>query len=211
MTAFCTTDDLAAFLRVAVAPDDAGALRAIRASTAAIQNFCRQTLAYVQDDELTLDVPLGARLLFLPELPVVAVTSVVEDAADLAVTDDYKLDSLGVLHRVGRPWRHGTQLVTVTYSHGYPADYDLAGFPDDIRDVCTRAAARAYQSGLRAADTGAVPGVAGTTIGDYQVSYGSEGGAAGGMGVLGVSAAPILLRSEKDELERYRYKRPVAA
>ena len=69
--------------------------------------------------------------------------------------------------------------------------------------AAARAAARAYQAGLRAAEVEGVPGVASKSLGDYSVSYAGEGGGAG-ESVLGASAAPILLRSEKELLNRYR-------
>jgi len=40
-------------------------------------------------------------------------------------------------------------------------------------------------------------------LGDYSVSFGAEAGRSAG-GVLGASAAPVLLRSEKELLDRYR-------
>jgi len=43
--------------------------------------------------------------------------------------------------------------------------------------------------------------VQGLSLGDYSVTYSAEG--AGG-GMLGVSAAPLLLRSEQEILNRYR-------
>jgi hypothetical protein len=85
-------------------------------------------------------------------------------------------------------------MVMNVYSHGY------AVIPDDIISVATRIASRAYQAGLKAADMGAVPGISATTLGDYSVSFG--GGTA--EGVLGASAAPLLLQSEKELLDKYR-------
>jgi hypothetical protein len=103
----------------------------------------------------------------------------------------------------GLKWVSGVQIVTITYSHGY------AVIPEDIVDVCTRAAGRAYQSGLRASVLAGVPGVNATSIGDYSVQYSSEqGGGPSAGGTLGASAAPILLPSEKAILARYRIKGP---
>jgi hypothetical protein len=50
-------------------------------------------------------------------------------------------------------------------------------------------------------------GIASLSLGDYAVSYGSEAGGGIGEGVMGVSAARVLLLSEKDILNRYRYVR----
>lgn len=202
---FCTVADLAAFLQLTIAADNASALRAIAEATAAIQNHCHQTLEAVEDDECTFDVAEGQAKLFLPELPVTEVSDVVEDGETLTATTDYKLGNHGILHRVGQNWASGVQAVTVTYSHGY------ATIPQDVIDVCTRAAARSYQAGLRAAVLSGVPGVASQQIGDYQVQYnGEQTGGGGGMdgGTLGASAAPILLPSEKRALNQYRVVGP---
>lgn len=201
MAEFCTVVDLEAFLGVAVpAERTAQAEAAIRGASAAIQNYTRQTIELVEGEEVTLDVRAGTRRLFLPQLPVTAVASVVEDGTALVVTDDYRWSAGGVLYREVRPWTSGVATVVVTYSHGYAP----GAIPDTIWDVCRRAAARAYQAGLRASTVAGVPGVTGKTIGDYQVAFGTD--QANGEPVLGASAAPILLRSEKEQLAEYRHK-----
>lgn len=197
MVSFCEIADLEAFLQIEIGAERrAAAERAIEGASAAIQNYCHQTLELIADDTLTLDCNGGTRL-FLPELPVVKVAGVVEDGEALVAGDDYKLGQHGILHRIGRNWLAGIQIITVTYTHGY------ATLPDDIVAVCIRAAARAYQAGLRAEEMGGIPGVASTSLGDYSVAFGTETGA-GQEGVLGASAAPVLLRSEKAILNRYR-------
>lgn len=211
---FCRVQDVADFLRITINPADTGVLRAIREASAVIQNYTHQVLELVADDVITFDVAEGQSRLFLPELPVVSVASVVDrgDTLTAGSDEDYQLGANGILYRrSGRGyWTPGIQSVTVTYTHGYPLDYDFDGWPDDIRGVCTRSSARALQAGLRAAETAAVPGVSGTTIGDYQVSYSADAlvGASGSL--LGASAAPTLLKSEMAILDRYKYKRQVA-
>lgn len=198
---FCEIVDIEEFLQVTIpAGSVASAERAITEATAAIQNYCHQVIERVEDDEITLDC-VGGRKIFLPELPVIEVSEVIEDGETLIEDDDYKLGQHGILHRVDQDWAKGIQIVAITYSHGYDP-YD--SLPDDIVAVCVRAAARAYQAGLRAAEVEAVPGVASMSLGDYSVAFGTEGGGAG-EGVLGASAAPMLLRSEKEILNRYRY------
>ena len=148
MADFCTADDIAAFLQVEIstAAQVAAAARAASEATAAIRNYTNQYLELVEDDEIILDGNGGTRL-FLPELPIVEVSLVVEDDETLTVSDDYKVGRHGILHRVGGArWASGIQNVEVTYSHGY------ATLPDDIVAIATRAASRAYQSGLRAAE-----------------------------------------------------------
>jgi len=195
---FCTLVDLEQFLQVDIDDADkvASANRAIVEATVAIQNYCRQQIELAEDEEITLDSAGGTRV-FLPELPVIDVSVVVEDDETLDVDDDYKLGQHGILHRVGAYWTSGIQIVQITYSHGY------ATIPDDVVSICARAAARAYQAGLRAAEVEGVPGVASKSLGDYAVAFGAEAGGSQ-EGVLGASAAPILLRSEKRILDRYR-------
>jgi hypothetical protein len=198
---FCTIADMRAFLQIEIEDDDASALWAIEEATAAIQNYTHQAIEQVEDDEITLDVAAGQRRLFLPELPVTEVSEVVEDDETLTAgaDEDYQLGAHGILHRVGRDWAAGVQIVEVTYSHGY------ATIPDDIVAVCTRAASRAYQAGLRASEVDGVPGVNAYSLGDYSVTFGAEGGGGVSEGVMGASAARMLLLSEKDALNRYRY------
>jgi hypothetical protein len=192
---FCTVADIEHFLQIAIpaAKLDA-ANRAITEARAAIQNYCHQVLGAVAGDTITLDCIGGTRIL-LPQLPVTAIVSVTEDGDLLVVDDDYKLGEHGILHRIDATWTVGIQIVEVTYDHGY------AVIPDDIISIATRAASRAYQAGLRAEEMAGISGVTALSLGDYSVSFGGEGA---GEGVLGASAAPLLLKSEKLQLDRYR-------
>ena len=200
---FCTKQDLEQFLQIEiVAAKEDSAEAAITAVTAAIQNYCGQVISQVEDDVITLDCAGGTKL-FLPELPVSEVSEVIEDDELLTVDDDYKLGQWGILHRIDGNWAAGIQIITVTYTHGYDL-YDA--LPDDIIAVCVRAAARAYQAGLRAEEMEGIPGISSKSLGDYAVSFGSEQSVGAGEAVLGASAAPLLLRSEKELLARYRYK-----
>lgn len=203
MADFCTVADVANLLQIEITDADkiTSCGRAIGEATEAIRNYCHQHIELVTDDEITLDCAGGTKL-FLPELPVVSVAEVVEDDVVLDEDDDYKLGQYGILHRVSCDWEAGIQIVTITYTHGYDA-YD--SLPDDIVAVCTRAAARVFQVGLRASDTDGVPGISAKSLGDYSVSYASEVGGGVGEGLMGVSGARMLLLSEKDILDRYRY------
>jgi len=193
---FCTVPDMADWLQIEILNQDA-AIRAIHEATAAIQSHCRQILSVVEDDTYTFDVPAGRRRLFLPELPIIEVTTVTEDGETLTLDTDYKLGANGVLFRVGQPWSEGYGNVEVVYSHGY------AAIPQLIQEICTRAAGRAYQAGLRTVAQEGVPGVQALTLGDYSVQYGSDAGNTG-EATLGASAAPLRLRSEKELLNRFR-------
>ncbi len=196
---FCTIADVAAFLQLTIAYDDAACQRAITEASEVIRNYCGQQIELVEDDAITLDVRAGQNRLFLPELPVVQVTSVVEDGETLTAgsDEDYQLGEHGILYRVGQKWASGIQIVTITYDHG------RATIPEDVVGVCTRAAARAYQAGLKSHEVDGVPGVTAKSLGDFSASFGAEAGGSG-ESVLGASAAPMLLRSEKAVLDRYR-------
>lgn len=203
MADFATIADLESFLQIEISTvvQVAAANRALNEATASIKNYCRQFLELVEDDEITLDCTGGTRI-FLPELPVVDVSEVIEDDETLVVDDDYKLGQHGILHRIDQDWASGIQIVTITYSHGYET------IPDDIIAVATRAASRAYQSGLRASDSDGVLGVTSKSLGDFAVAYASESGGGVGEGVMGASAAWLLLSSEKRILDKYRIKGP---
>lgn len=202
MALFCEINDIEDFLQVEISEEKApAATRAIVEATKAIKNYCHQEIELVEDEEITLDCA-GGRRIFLPELPVVEVSEVVEDGETLTEgsDEDYQLGQHGILYRVGANWADGIQIVTVTYTHGYDE------IPDDIASVCTRAASRAYQAGLRASEMDGVPGIVSKSLGDYSVSFGAEGGGGVSEGVLGASASRMLLLSEKDILNAYRYK-----
>ena len=82
MARFCTVSDIAAFLQVSIAEDNVSAMAAIEEVSAAIQNYCHQQIEEVVDDVLAIDNPgkhcRGGTRVFLPELPVGAVASVLE-------------------------------------------------------------------------------------------------------------------------------------
>lgn len=177
----------------------ASAELALRDASAAIRNYTNQYLELVANDVITLD-SRGSKRLILPQLPVVSVDQVVEDGELLVVDDDYKLGQFGILHRIGAYWKGGIQQVEITYTHGYLV------IPDDIIAICIRAASRGYQAGLKAADSDGIPGIASKALGDFSVSFQSEGGGGTGEGVLGASAARLLLLSEKDILDAYRIR-----
>ncbi len=199
----CSVGDLADFLQLSIS-GDAAALRAIEGATAAIQNYCRQQLVFVANDVVTLR-SRGQEVLILPETPVSAVASVVENGTALVFDQDYTWTESGLLWRWSRGWPWSVTYpsipgsVVVTYSHGY------AVIPQPIREVCIRAASRAYQSGLRTAALSGVPGVQSEALPDYTIQYQPDT-AAGGASSLGASAAPFLLPSEQVMLNPYRMK-----
>ena len=199
MANFAAVEDIEALLQIEITEllQVASAEMALKDVTAAIRNYCRQYLEWVANETVILDSSGGTRL-FLPELPVISISSVEEDGEILTVYDDFKLGQHGILHRIGRKWAAGIQIVAVAYTHGY------AVIPDDITAICVRAASRAYQAGLKAADSAGIPGIASKALGDFSVSFQSEVGGGTGEGILGASAARLLLLSEKDILDKYR-------
>lgn len=200
---FCEITDIENLLQIDIAADDGSCLRAIEEATAAIQNYCNQEIEEIEGDEITLDIWEPRYTLLLPELPIQEIDSVIEDGDILVAGDDedYVLGQYGQLIRRGRKWKTGPQIVTITYTHGY------ATLPDDIVAICTRAAARTYQAGLRSSEAEGVPGVSSKTLGDFSVSYYVSGAGGGvGEGVMGVSGSRMLLLSEKDMLNKYRHR-----
>ena len=196
---FCTVADVATVLQVAIAADNAAALAAVAEATGLIQEHCHQTIEAVASEAVTFDVGERQTKIFLPQLPVTAVASVVEDGDTLVVTDDYLLGSYGILHRVGGYWYPGVRKVTVTYSHGW------AVIPQAVKDVCAALAARRYQAGLTTAAVDGQSGVRGLTLGDYSIQY--ETGSGGQAGTTGGAIAGLSLTDgEKRALSRYRYR-----
>lgn len=200
MSNFATIADIEDFLQVVVSSglEQDCATRALAEASEVIRNYCRQKIDYVTNEHITMD-SYGGTLLFLPELPVISVSSVVVNGVALVQNTDYKLDNRGALHRLlGHMWPVGPRCVVVTYTHG------LSVIPADIVGVCTRAAARAYQAGLKSNDTSGVPGVASKSLGDFSVAYQAESSGTVDGGTMGASAARMLLMSEKDILDKYR-------
>jgi len=205
MADLCAVSDVENLLQVEIDGDVdkvAYCQRAISEASAAIRNYCHQYIGLVEDESITLDVWAPRWNLVLPELPVVSVASVVEDGDTLTEgsDEDYVLAQYGQLIRRGRRWAVGPQIVVVTYSHGYDE------IPDDVAAVCARAASRAYQAGLRAAEDEGIAGVVSKSLGDYAVSFGSEATGGVGQGLMGVSGARMLLLSERDVLSAYRIR-----
>lgn len=195
----CSVGDLEDFLQLDISNTPA-ALRAIEGATVAIQNYTRQRLVAVAGDVVTLRTR-GQSVLILPEQPVTAVASVVENGVAMVSETDYTWTADGLLQRWSGAWRLSSSVwgtVVVTYDHGYVI------IPGTLREVAIRAASRAYQAGLRTAALAGVPGVASEQLPDYQISYQPD--TASGSSSLGASSAPFLLPSEQAMLNPYRMK-----
>lgn len=91
-------------------------------------------------ETVTLDAD-GGEVLLLPDFPVTAVASVVEDGTTLTVDDDYRWSAAGILYRVDGCWPDKPRSVDVEYTHGFPADADDL---DVLKDIACAVAARAW-------------------------------------------------------------------
>jgi hypothetical protein len=126
-------------------------------------DMCR-TIAEQTFNQVTLDTVIldgtGTDALLLPELPVTAVSLVMQDATEV---EDYSLNTNGILFRgtAGidpRPvWPMGRQNISVTYDHGYAEDE----IPRDIRGVALAVASRMVVQGPMLEES----------IGDVRVKY----------------------------------------
>lgn len=135
---FATSSDLESWLGVDFdAADHTRAEGLLQAATNTIKAYTDQTIEQVVDDVEVKD-GRNRRVLLLDEIPVTAVSSVVEDGTTLTVDDDYVWSETGELTRVGGCWPADPRTVTVTYTHGY------ATVPGELKDLCTALAARVW-------------------------------------------------------------------
>src|SRR5512142_382423 len=123
MVDLCAVEDLPSWLQRAQV-DTETAERLIAAASDAVRAEVGQTITEVVDDTVAL-WGTGGRLLALPELPVISVTSVTIDdgtASTVLTTDTgYRLiKASGLLWRKNGVWACDEE-VTVVYSHGYEA------------------------------------------------------------------------------------------
>lgn len=168
--------------------DEERAEHFLRIASGEVRGYTGQLFDLVEDDEVVLN-GRGTKVLLLPELPVLAVTEVLEGygtadataiAGPLAGSPVYEWDEDGVLERIdGGVFRRRRRWYRITYDHGYEV------IPDDVNGVVLRAAGRAFDSpeGLRQ-----------ETLGRY--SY-TRAGEAAGIGLYG---------PDRDELDPYRFE-----
>lgn len=149
---FAEPSDLSTLVGVTI-PDDRAALFIAQAA-ATITGWTGQLIEQVENDEITADL-IGSQV-FLPQIPVTDVASVLYRAADgtwqpLTADTDYSWSESGVIHLyTGRPifdnWRGPGDVrrgcIQVTYTHGY------ATVPDSIKAVTLSIAARAMANPL---------------------------------------------------------------
>jgi hypothetical protein len=141
MPAFATAEDLATWLqRDLDAADTATANQALDLASATMQSLTGQHLFVKSNDVATLDGS-GTYLLFLPETPVTAVTSITLNGTAVP-TADYAWYRHGAIVGVAG-WGNKAKSVVVTYSHGY-----ATGTPEyeTLRGINLRAAAKAFEN-----------------------------------------------------------------
>lgn len=118
-----------------------------------------QLIELVEGDEITLDGN-GSRVLLLPQVPVVEVTSVVLDGEELVDGTDYRWSAKGILRRLTAAWPDQERVLEVTYSHGFD------DIPWDVKSAVLSAAARAFTNPL---------GHTSERIGSYGYTTGADG------------------------------------
>jgi len=152
----CSLADLATLIQVPIATaDEPAAQAAIDAASAAIRGYCGQVLTLVAADRVLVS-PCWGRV-FLPELPVLAVSAVslagtALDAGawsfDGRTGELVRFDPNAVPPPWPSAWDAGYRNVDVTYDHGW------AVLPADLVDVAARVASRRYLGGMRSALVG---------------------------------------------------------
>lgn len=170
---FISRQDLSDFLGIDVTEDE-GAVIAVDAACDMVRTVAGQSFNEVTDDEITLDGS-GTEALVLPQFPTSSVKTV--EVSGEAVTD-YVLDAgNGLLIRKVNTeeeseeseesaswslykWPLGRQNITVTYTHGYPAEE----IPRDVRMVALMVASRLIAQGLAETET----------IGEVSVRYATK-------------------------------------
>lgn len=139
MASFATPTELQTHLGLA-AITTARAQTFLDQATEKIRTHCGQVLSLVNDESITLDGN-GSGVIWVPELPIVAIDSVTVDGLAVAASKYRVYARRGMLKRTdGGTW--GTTAVTSTvvivYDHGH------ATIPDDLKGICLAAAGRAY-------------------------------------------------------------------
>ena len=195
---FVSSDDLAAFLGVAVNASDLKTKIALDAACDAVRSYLGQDINLVEDD---VEWHSGHGYLHdrirLRQRPIVEVTEVREDVvagSTGTVLDpaNYNVRDSFIVRIDASYWLSGNDNIKVTYDHGWvvPPVSATASVPADVRLVALSAARRVY-SGVGVTDAA---GFGGERIGDYE--YTNPKGTA--------TSAAELLMAEMDVLDRYR-------
>ena len=190
-----TQTDLEKTLQINFTSDtDAVAQYLLENASAAITTYLDRDIEETVYTGEVYDGPTGSALLLLKSWPVTAIASITENGTLLVYGTDYIWYEDGRVIRIAGDtnvlslWSAGMQNVVVTYTAGY------ATVPHAIRDVCARAAARAFEKGAAFASA-KDPGVSKESIGDYRVTYDT---------LLTADLDFVLTRPERQNLDRYK-------
>lgn len=130
----------------------------VKLAAAYVRRRSGQTITLVEDDELVVD-GTGDSLIFLPERPVVDVSTVSVDGEVWDVGDDFEWsERRGKLVSLRGCWPRGWRNIAITYSHGY------AVVPLDIQGLV-------YGLARRALDNPSGQSIRSETLGAYSVTY----------------------------------------
>lgn len=132
---FATAGELAQYLELPEPTDLARYQQHLRNASALIRAYCGQELSPVTGDVVTLQAN-GWNVLFLPEVPVTAVTAVVTGGVTLTPATDVRFTTDGQLFRIDNWWNEET---VVTYNHGYA---EFSPQYEEIKRICIEVAAR---------------------------------------------------------------------
>jgi hypothetical protein len=212
---FISTADLSAFLDQDVTSDPL-AIIALDSACEIIRAYVGQRLNYDELDVVRLNGN-GRSSLILPQVPVVAVASVVADDETVTGTDYYVTRS-GVLSQTSLygVWPVGIQNIVVTYSHGYAVlEVDVEDDPDDatpkpdrmpsdIRRVALALARRVFVASGSVEESGTK---ASETITPDSYSYTNATSSSGGTTTVTSTSATELSLDERAILDLHRFAR----
>lgn len=168
-TSLASVAQLAAFLQLPLADDDASASLMLDIASGMVRDYLKQQVDYVVDDVVELD-PINGAYIQLPEMPVASVTlleildatvtpAVWTTADPSTYTVSTRLGIIAGLPGCGVYWPSQPGTWRVTYTHGFET------VPDSLLGVVLGVAARAYSSPAS---------IEQERIGGYQVKYAVE-------------------------------------
>lgn len=190
--------DLEKFLQIDITAEPDAAITAyLEAASAIIESYCNRVFT---EDTIAGEVHDGGlSMVFLRRPPVTSVATVVENSITLTAADYLFYSDGRLVRRSGvfpYVWYWKPQTVVVTYDGGFNP------IPHDVRDVCVRIAARAFQSSAAYAATSASASSlkSVTLAGSDSVTYADAVSGAGGV----ATAAVQLTDADKAVLDKYR-------
>lgn len=136
MAQFATASELADRLGVSLSESEQTRARGLlELASGLIQSEARQTVEYVEDDELTRQGTEEASIR-LPQRPVESVSSVTLAGVAIA-SDDWYVEGDSLVREVGG-WGHPDETLVIVYTHGYET------IPEAIKVVCLEAVVRVW-------------------------------------------------------------------